>query len=143
MSFAMSVTMSFVLSLIGNLSSGRFTVPVFIRSFLISLVIGLVLGFFVPIRKISDYLLEKTNTPPGTLKGRCIASVVSALVYTPLMTFVMVYMAYSQAVAHGAKLDFGKMLLRSECISILASFILSFVITPVYSRLIFGTDPKR
>lgn len=143
MSLAMSVTMSFVLSLIGNLSSGRFTVPVFIRSFLISLVIGLVLGFFVPIRKISDYLLEKTNTAPGTLKGRCIASAVSALVYTPLMTFAMVYMAYSQAVVHGAKLDFGKMLLRSECISILASFILSFVITPVYSRLIFGTDPKR
>ena len=143
MSLLMSVTMSFVLSLIGNLSSGRFTFPGFIRSFLISLVIGLALGFFVPIRKISASLLKMTGTAPETLKGRCLSSLVSALVYTPLMTFAMVYMAYRQATAHGAALDLGKMLWRSECISILASFVLSFVITPIYSRMIFNESPNR
>ena len=39
MSLLMGITMSFVLSLIGNLSSGMFTVPGFLKSFCISFLI--------------------------------------------------------------------------------------------------------
>ena len=137
MSIMMSVTMSFVLSLVGNLSSGRFTLPGWLSGFLISLVIGLVIGLVIPLRKISDALIRKANAASGSLKARIIESAASALIYTPLMTFIMVYMAYRNATAHGAPLQLGPMLLRSECISIVAAFILSFIITPVYSRIAF------
>ena len=54
MSLLMGITMSFVLSLIGNLSSGMFTVPGFLKSFCISFLISLIIGFIIPIKKISD-----------------------------------------------------------------------------------------
>ena len=138
MSLLMGITMSFVLSLIGNLSSGMFTVPGFLKSFCISFLISLIIGFIIPIKKISDVLCEKAGARPGTLKARIIAAAVSAIGYTPFMTFFMVCLAHSSAAAHGAKIPFWPMLLRSECISIAANFVLSFLITPVYSRLVFG-----
>ncbi|MBQ9037475.1 MAG: hypothetical protein IJ115_08485 [Erysipelotrichaceae bacterium] len=142
MSIMMSVTMSFVLSLVGNLSSGRFTLPGWLTGFLISLVIGLVIGFVVPMRKTSTSLIKKANAPQGGLKARVIESAVSSLLYTPLMTFIMVFMAYKNATAHGAMLKFGPMLLRSEFISIIVAFILSFIITPIYTKIAFK-DVKR
>lgn len=137
MSLLMGVTMSFVLSLIGNLSSGRFTLKGFLTSFLISFVIGLVLGSIVPMKRISDSLLKKTGCRPGSVKARLLESLVPSLVFSPIMTFIMVYIAYSQATAHGAQLNFLPMLLRSEIISIVCAYILSFIITPVYMKMIF------
>ena len=133
----MGGTMSFVLSLIGMLSAARFTVPGFLKSFLISFSISVVLGMLVPIKKISDSLMKKSNLKPGTLKARLLEALVADVAYSPVMTFIMVYMAYRQASAHGAKIAFGPMLLKSECISFLAAFILSFVITPLYTKLVF------
>ena len=137
MSLLMGGTMSFVLSLIGMLSAGRFTVPGFLKSFLISFAISVALGMLVPIKKISDSLMKKSNLKPGTLKARLLEALVADVAYSPVMTFIMVYMAYRQASAHGAKIAFGPMLLKSECISFLAAFILSFVITPLYTKLVF------
>ena len=74
MSLLMGTTMSFVLSLIGNLSSGMFTVPGFLKSFCISFLISLIIGFIIPIKKISDALCEKAGARPGTLKARIIAA---------------------------------------------------------------------
>lgn len=138
MSIMMSVTMSLVLSLVGNLSSGRFTLQGYLTSFLISLCIGLIIGFVIPLREISETLCRKANAAPGTLKARVLESLASALAYTPLMTFIMVFMAYKTATAHGAQLQFLPMLLKSECISIIVAFILSFIITPIYSHIAFG-----
>ena len=138
MSLLMGGTMSFVLSFIGLLSSGRFTIIGFLKNFLISFAIGALLGTIVPMKKISDRLIDRLDLERGSVKARIIESLVSALVFSPLMTFIMVYMAYSQAVAHGARLSFWPMLLRSEIISAICAFVLSFIISPVYARLIFG-----
>ncbi len=144
MSLLMGVTMSFVLSLIGNLSSGMFTFTGFLKSFCISFLISLIISFFIPMKKIGDTLCEKVNARPGTFRARIITAAVSAIGYTPFMTFVMVYLAHASATAHGAKIPFLPMLLRSECISILAAFVLSFLITPLYAKLIFGDrKPSR
>ena len=69
MSLLMGTTMSFVLSLIGNLSSGMFTVPGFLKSFCISFLISLIIGFIIPIKKISDALCEKAGAVHDLLHG--------------------------------------------------------------------------
>ena len=143
MSLLMEGTMSFVLSLIGMLSAGKFTPAGFLKSFLISFAISLVLGMLVPMKKISDGLIKKFSLKPGTLKARLLEALVSDVVYSPVMTFIMVYMAYSQATAHGAKIPFGPMLLKSECISFVAAFILSFILTPLYTRLVFKKPDRE
>lgn len=141
MSLAMSVTMSFFLSLIGNLSSGRSSFPGFFKSFAISLVISLAIGLLVPMKKIADSLLQKFSLQPGSLKARVLQSLVSALCYTPFMTLAMVFLAHRQITARGIQVPFLPMLLRSECISMIASFLVSFIITPVYSKLFFKDMP--
>ena len=62
---------------------------------------------------------------------------ITNIFYSPIMTFIMVFIAYKQAVSHGAKIPFGPMLLKSEVISFIASFILIFFITPVYQKIVF------
>ena len=55
----------------------------------------------------------------------------------------MVFLAYRQVVSHGASIPFLPMLLRSEMISLFVSYILSFLITPVYAGLFFKDHQKR
>ena len=135
--------MSFVLSLTGLLSSGKFTLPAFAKNFAVSFFISLLLGRFIPVHKITDALLKKRGLPPVGLRARALSALVSALVYTPLMTLVMVFLAYRQVVSHGASIPFLPMLLRSEMISLFVSYILSFLITPVYAGLFFKDHQKR
>jgi len=136
MGLLMGTTIGFVNSLIGNLSSGRFTVSGFLISFLISFAVSQILGRIVPVRKISEQCLKKANARPGTGKGRVIEALVTTLVYSPIMTFVMILFAYLRARSHGVQLPFGPMLLRSECISIVSSFILSYLLSPIYLKLL-------
>ena len=136
MSLLMGLAMSFVLSRIGLLSSGKFTVTDFLKSFVISFVISLIIGLLIPMKKISDWLLNRFNAKPGTMKARIIEALVSDVLYSPLMTFIMVYMAYRRATAHGARIPFGPMLLKSEIISFIAAFILSFVLTPIFLKIL-------
>jgi len=138
MGLLMSITMSFVLSLIGNLSSERFTLKGFLISFLVSLLIGLVIGRFIPMKQISDSLIGRYQLKIGSVKARLLEAAVSALSFSPLMTFLMVSMAYRQAVSHGAVIPFGPMLLKAEILSTLCAFVLSFILTPVYVRLLSG-----
>ncbi len=137
MNLLMGATMSFALSLIGLLSSGNFTVPGFAKNFLISFALSFLLGSLIPMRKITDALLKKRELSPFSLPARALSALISALAYSPAMTLLMVFLAYRQAVSHGATIPFLPMLLRSELISLVASFLLSFLITPLYTKLIF------
>lgn len=142
MGILMGGTISFVNSLIGTLSSGRFTVGGFLNSFLISFVISQILGLIIPIKKISDSLTKKLNCKPGSLKARIADALVTDLIYSPIMTFIMVYMAWFQAKAHGADIPFGPMLLKAECISFVAAFFLSLFLSPVYMKLLMKNNKK-
>ena len=142
MSLLMGFTMSLVLSLVGNLSSGRFTIPGCLKSFAVSFVISFLIGHFIPIAKISASLMRKLELKPGTLQARLVSAGVSALLYTPFMTFAMVFLAHRQLTAQGIHIPFLPMLFRSECISILVSYALSFLITPLYTKLIFKKDAR-
>ncbi len=135
-SVLMGLTMSFCLSLIGLLSAGQFTLPGFLKSFLISFAVSLLLGQLIPARRISDSLLRKHDLKPGTLKARGLETLVTTLTYSPVMTLIMVWMAWKQATSHGARIPFGPMLLKSEIISLIGAFVISFLAAPLWTSLV-------
>lgn len=136
MNLLMSFTLSLVLSLVGTLNSGHFTVPGFLVSFLISMVISLVVGVVIPMRPLTGKVNKKLGLAPGSMKERAIDSLVSDLVYTPIMSIAMISMAHEQAVKNGADIPFVPMLLRSLCISLAVGYVLIFVFMPIYLKLL-------
>ena len=137
MSILMGATMSFALTAIGLLSAGRFTVPGFMINFLISFCISMFLGLVLPVGRMKAWAAKKASCPPGSLKARVVDALVTALIYSPLMTFVMVSLAHRQAISHGADVPFWPMLMRSEFISIICAFLLGLATAPVYAKILF------
>ena len=93
-SICMGVTMSFFLSLVGNLMGGHFTVPGFLISFVVSTVISLIIGFIIPMKKVTEGARNLFKLKPFTIGARCVESLTSDLIYTPIMTLIMVFMAW-------------------------------------------------
>lgn len=136
MSILMGVTLSFFLSLVGNLTSGHFTIMGFVTSFILSLIISLIIGFSVPMKKVTDSLDNKLGLKPGRLNTHLFESLVSDLIYTPIITLAMVTMAYKQATSHGARLSYLPMLGKSELISMVVGYVLIFICMPVFMKLV-------
>ena len=136
MSLLMGLSMSCVLTLVGLLSAGKFTVQGFLSGFAVSFVVSMIIGLIIPMKKVSDAVTGRFNRKQGTLKARLLEALISDVLYSPLMTFIMVYIAWRQATAHGAMIPLGPMLLKSEIISFIAAFILSFVLTPVFMNML-------
>lgn len=141
MSLFMGLTLSFCLSLTGLLSSlGKtdYTVPRFLLSLLInfavSFAISMVIGFLVPMKKVNDSLDKKLGLQPGKLGTRLFDSLISDLIYTPIITLTMVFIAYKQATSHGAKMPFLPMFLGSLALCLTVAYILIFFLTPVFMK---------
>ncbi|MBQ1521907.1 MAG: hypothetical protein IIZ74_04020 [Erysipelotrichaceae bacterium] len=143
MSLLMGLSMSFILTIVGMLTAKRFTIPGFLKSFLISFVISVIIGLIIPMKKVSDVVQRKFEAKPGTLKARILDALVSDVLYSPLMTLIMVYLAYREATSHGARIPFGSMLLKSEIISFITAFILSFILTPVFMKIVMKRNAVR
>ena len=145
MGIVMGLTISLLLSFVGTFTSGQFTVPGFIISFLASFAVSLVLGFFIPMRKIADNVCRKASAENGILKKKLLEALVSDLIYTPIMTLLMVTLAYKNATSHGAQLNYVPMFLRSLVISLLAAYGFIYLVTPLCMKLVFkknGLDKK-
>ena len=101
MNLCMGITLSFFLSLVGTLSSGHFTVSGWLLSFLISTVISIVIGLLIPMNKVMEAVDRKAGLQSGSLGARFLDSLISDLIYTPLLTLCMVGFAYWIIVRHG------------------------------------------
>ena len=138
MNVFMGATLSFFLSLQGNflgyLESGNFSVPSWLISFLLGFIISFVVCLVVPMRKLTDYVIAKSKRDPRTIACRCLVTLVSDCLFTPLMTFVMVYIAYKGAVKHGAQMPFAPMFFKSFIFSMITAFILIFFLQPIFLR---------
>ncbi|MBR6486268.1 MAG: hypothetical protein IKT17_06205 [Lachnospiraceae bacterium] len=136
MGIRMGLLMSFSLALIGTLTSGHFTIPSFLISFVISTVISVIIGFVVPVGKVSADACRKHNLPPESLKGRLLQSLISDLVYTPIMTLIMVGFAYFMLTKSGAESapPFIMMFLKSFVICMIAGYILIFIFMPLFLK---------
>ena len=147
-SICMGITMSFFLSLIGTGMSGHFTVTGWLVSFLISAVVSLLIGFVIPMKKVTEGVCRVLKLKPRSLIARCVESLVSDLIYTPLMTFIMVFLAYKSAISHGApaeSMNLGKMFWGSFGICLAAGFLLIFILMPLFVNIAMkknGVDPQ-
>ena len=142
MSLYMGLALSFCLSLTGLLSSlgkTEYTVPKFLLTLLInitvSFVISMLIGLLVPMKKINDSLDTKLGLQQGRLGTRLLETVISNLIYTPIITLTMVFIAYRQATSHGADIPFLPMFLRSLALCSAVAFILIFFLTPLFLKL--------
>lgn len=141
-SVLMGVTLSFCLSLVGTLTSGHFTPSGWVVSFLASTVISLIIGFFVPMKKVLDSADEKAGLKPNTLPARFLESLISDVIYTPIITLSMVALAYmglSRAAAMNPQMvlpPFAPMFLRSLLITMIVGYILIFILMPIYMKLV-------
>ena len=143
MSLWMGITLSLFLSLTGLLMSGHFTFPGLLINFFISLTISLVIGFLVPMRKLNDSVDKKLKLEPRSIKANLINSLISDLIYTPVITIVLTLFAYKQAVSHGASISYGGMLLSSLIVCMLVGYALIVVFMPLYLKLAIRTSiPK-
>ena len=146
MGLLMGVSLSFILTLTGLLSSGTFTIPAFLSNFLVSLLISTLVTKLIPLKKISSSLANRLHLSPGSLSYRLFDTLVCDLLMSPLMTFIMVSMAYRQASAHGAKIPFGPMLMKAEFTSFLVAYVALFFLTPFflnYAMKKAGIDPQK
>ncbi len=135
MGIAMGITMSFFLSLIGITSAGKFTVPGFLISFLVSSALAVVIGLFLPIGKITGAVLKSAGLERNSTAGHLLSALISDCIYTPIMTLVMVFLAWRSATAQGAQIPFGAMFLKSFGIAMIAGFVLSYFFEPFYMNL--------
>ena len=141
MGLYMGITLSFCLSLTGLLSSlgkTEYTVPRFLVSllinFAISFVISMVIGLLVPMKNVNDALGRKLGLKPGRLGTRLFETLISDLIYTPVITLTMVFIAYKQATSHGAKMPFLPMFLGSLALCFAVAYVLIFFLTPVFMK---------
>lgn len=134
MNIFMGFFMSVILSLVGTLSGGHFTVPSWLLSFAISFVISLVIGFLVPIMKLGDLACEKCKVNPRSLPGNLISGVVSDLIYTPLITIIMVNVMLHNAAKHapaGMVPTVGQVLPGSLLLCLVIGYIAIIILQPI------------
>ena len=136
-SIKMAVTMSFFLSLVGNLTSGHFSLVGFLTSFLISLVISILIGLLVPIGKLGGAACRAAKLKQGSLGARLMESLVSDLIFTPIMTLIMVFLAYNAVMKQSggmAQISFGGMFFSSLIICFIVGYVLIFIVQPLFFR---------
>ena len=136
MAMLMGVSLSFCLSLFGNATSGRFTVMGFILSFIVATIISMIIGWFVPMKDVSDKITGKLGMTPNKAGTRVMESLISDIIYTPLITFVMIFMAYKQATAHGGSMPFVPAFLKALIESMILGLIIIHLLTPIYIKFV-------
>lgn len=97
MSLLMGLTLSFVMSLVGTLTSGHFTVISWLISFGISFVISLAIGFIVPMPKIENAANRKLGLKPGSVPANAVSALISNTIYTPILSVAMVLIMVGSA----------------------------------------------
>ncbi|MBQ6041227.1 MAG: hypothetical protein IJL32_10720 [Oscillospiraceae bacterium] len=140
MGILMGVSLSLCLSLFGCWFSGHFSLGAFVTSFLISTVISLLIGFLIPTHKIGIAACRKLRAQEHSLKGGAVTSLVSDLIYTPLISLVMTAHAFNNALKHGASISFGGMFVTSLLPSLLIGFVLIFILTPLFVKMLLKKE---
>ena len=145
MSVLMGVSLSFCLSLSGNALSGHFTMKGFVISFAASTALSLLIGFAVPVKPLSDRICDALSLRPRSIPRSIAESLVSDFLYTPLITLLMVFLAWKSASVHGAQIPFAPMFLHSLVTSMIIGFVLILMLMPVFLRIVLkmnGIHPQ-
>ena len=65
-------------------------------------------------------------------------TLVSDLIYTPIITVIMSTVAYFMATSNGAQIPYVPMLLKSLLVCFLVGYVLIFIFAPLFMRLGVG-----
>ncbi len=136
-SICMGITLSFFLSLSGTLLSGHFTPAGWLISFVVSTAISLVIGCLVPMKLILDRVTA--GMKPGSLAAKCVESLISDVVYTPVITLAMVSLAHRIIAANAPAAHvppFLPMFLHSLGAEMVIGFVLIFIFMPLFMALV-------
>ena len=139
MGLLMGLSMSLCMSLCGTLLSGHFTVQSWLISFAVSFVVSFIIGLLIPMKKIQDFVLYNHNLKRGGLCAHLVGTLVSDLVYTPIMTLIMVFIAWTNARKHlppDARLPFLPMFLKSLLVCFVVGYIVILIVTPIYLKIL-------
>ncbi|SFX23525.1 hypothetical protein [Ruminococcus sp. XPD3002] len=136
MSLLMGGTLSFFMSLLGNIMSGHFSLPGFIISFVISFIISIIIGLLIPVRKISSDLRHKFLFSEESMGGRCIDALISDFIYTPVIVLSMIIFACRMAEKQGGHIPFLPYFGKSLVLDLILGFILILIFTPIFIRLV-------
>ncbi len=149
MSIFMGVSLSFFLSFVGVLSSGHFTLIGWLLSFFISALISIIVGLVIPIRKICTACCAKCGFKERTLPFHLLDSLISDLIYTPFLTFVMGFLACFMAKRQVAKafeagtdpkllpqIDFFQLFLPAVILTIIVGYFLIFILQPLFMKFL-------
>lgn len=140
MTLLMGATLSFCLSLIGNLTSEEgFKLIPFLISFAASFAISLLIGFIVPMSKLESGAVKAVKLREQSLPANMVSALVSDLIYTPVITLAMIALARKMALkmshGHAHLPPFGTMYVKSLIISFIAAFFIIFIVMPIYLKL--------
>ena len=108
----------------------------FLASFAISFVISFAIGLLVPMPKVNEALCRTFKLQPRTPKANLVQSVVTNLIYTPLLTTVLVVFAYFVQIPDGHKPPFLPMYMHSMVICLVVAQVLIFVCVPLILKLV-------
>lgn len=139
MNILMGLTMSIILSFVGTILGGHFSIPAWLVSFGISLVISLVIGFIVPIKKLGDGLCDKCKVNPQSMKGNLLSALLSDFIYTPIITIIMVVVMLGNAAKHapaGAVPSVGKVLPGSLVVCLIVGFVVIAIVQPIFLKFL-------
>ena len=133
-SIYMGVTMSFFLSLLGNILSGHFSLLLFLVTFAMSTTISFVIGLLVPMGIITSK--ATANMKPDSLGAKCLSSLISDLIYTPVLSLSMIALVrimVPPAVREGLP-PFPVMFIGSLIPSLIVGFFLIMIFMPYYKK---------
>ena len=135
-SFSVCLTFSIILPLIGVIQSGSFKVGVYLLNMIISFVMSYSISLLVPLLKINMMIEKKLHLKFASLKARLLETLVSDLIYTPVITTIMTAFAWYNIKTSGEEAPpFVPMLLSSVTISFAVAYIVMFFIVPIYVML--------
>ena len=140
MGLLMGISLSFCLSLFGTIHAGHFTVPAFLFSFLLSAVISIVIGLLVPMPKLEQSLCGRLGVDHRSLGGNAVTSLLSDLIYTPVITLAQTILGYMQMKRGGGSAPFLGMFLGSLILSLLVGYVIIFILKPLYLKLVLKAN---
>lgn len=115
----MGVILGFLLSFLGMMSSGHFTVPGFFIGALESVILSLIIGLVLDVRAITLKIGSKLQLTPSSKGYPFFMALVSDIIFTPLMCFAAL------ALKMGLKKP---MFLQAFCRTLLTDFIIAYFV---------------
>ncbi len=135
-SIYMGVTMSFFLSLLGNLLSGHFTLILFLVTFAASTTVCYIIALLIPLGLLTEAATKKLKQ--DGFPANCLASLISDIIYTPLLTLIMIVLVRMMLPAEARSYlpPFIKMYIGSLIPSFIAGFFLVLVFMPLFRKMV-------